>query len=175
MRGRKSTTGLIMLIILIGVPLYLLSEYPWVILILVAVGAAVIVSVVSSGKNVRQVDMSEIDIMSGEEFERYVAALLRANGFSNVQMTKASGDYGVDVLASKDGERYAIQCKRYAKNVGVKSVQEVYAGAPMYKATRCAVITNMYFSDNGRTLANKLCVKLWDRTDLMRMMANVPN
>ena len=109
MRGRKSTTGLIMLIILIGVPLYLLSEYPWVILILVAVGAAVIVSVVSSGKNVRQVDMSEIDIMSGEEFERYVAALLRANGFSNVQMTKASGDYGVDVLASKDGERYAIQ------------------------------------------------------------------
>ena len=104
MRGRKSTTGLIMLIILIGVPLYLLSEYPWVILILVAVGAAVIVSVVSSGKNVRQVDMSEIDIMSGEEFERYVAALLRANGFSNVQMTKASGDYGVDVLASKDGE-----------------------------------------------------------------------
>ena len=90
-------------------------------------------------------------------------------------MTKASGDYGVDVLASKDGERYAIQCKRYAKNVGVKSVQEVYAGAPMYKATRCAVITNMYFSDNGRTLANKLGVKLWDRTDLMRMMANVPN
>ena len=64
MRGRKSTSGLIMLIILIGVPLYLLSEYPWVILILVAVGAAVIVSVVSSGKNVRQVDMSEIDIMS---------------------------------------------------------------------------------------------------------------
>ena len=45
----------------------------------------------------------------------------------------------------------------------------------MYKATRCAVITNMYFSDNGRTLANKLGVKLWDRTDLMRMMANVPN
>ncbi len=175
MRGRKSTTGLIMLIILIGVPLYLLSEYPWIILIVVAVGAAVIVGAVASGKNVRQVDMSEIDIMSGEEFERYVAVLLRANGFSNVQMTKASGDYGVDVLASKDGERYAIQCKRYAKNVGVKSVQEVYAGAPMYRATRCAVITNMYFSDNGRTLANKLGVKLWDRTDLMRMMANVSN
>ena len=110
--------------------------------------------------------------MSGEEFERYVATLLWANGFSNVQITKASGDYGVDILASKDGERYAIQCKRYAKNVGVKPVQEVYAGASMYGATRCAVITNVYFSDNGRTLANKLGVELWDRSDLMRMMAN---
>ena len=163
-----------MLIILVGLPLYLMSEHPWVILIVVTIGAIIIgICVFASRRNVAQVDMSEVDIMSGEEFERYVAALLRANGFSNVQVTKASGDYGVDILASKDGERYAIQYKRYAKNVGVKPVQEVYAGASMYGATRCAVITNMYFSDNGRTLANKLSVQLWDRSDLMRMMANI--
>ena len=172
MRGGKSTAGFMMLIILVGLPLYLLAEHPWIILAIVAIGAIITVCVVVSGKNVKQVDMSEVDIMSGEEFERYVAKLLSVNGFSNIQVTKASGDYGVDILAGKDGERYAIQCKRYAKNVGVKPVQEVYAGASMYGATRCAVITNVYFSDNGRALANKLGVQLWDRSDLIRMMAN---
>lgn len=170
MRGGKSSASLIMLIILVGVPLYLLGTYPIISILALAVVAIIVVLVVSSSKNVKQVDMSEVDIMSGEEFERYVAGLLCANGFSDVQVTKASGDYGVDILASKAGERYAIQCKRYAKNVGVKPVQEVYAGSSMYGATRCVVITNMYFSENGRALANKLGVQLWDRGVLAGMM-----
>ena len=170
MRGGKPSAGLVMLIILVGAPLYLLGTYPVISILVLAVVAAIVIAVIASNKNVRQVDMSEVDTMSGEAFERHVAALLQQNGFSNVQVTKASGDYGVDILASKDGERYAIQCKRYAKNVGVKPIQEVYAGAPMYGATKCAVITNMYFSDNGRTLANKLGVQLWDRGFLATMM-----
>ena len=170
MRGGKPSAGLVMLIILVGAPLYLLGTYPVISILVLAVVAAIVIAVIASNKNVRKVDMSEVDTMSGEAFERHVAALLQQNGFSNVQVTKASGDYGVDILASKDGERYAIQCKRYAKNIGVKPIQEVYAGAPMYGATKCAVITNMYFSDNGRTLANKLGVQLWDREFLATMM-----
>ena len=170
MRGGKPSAGLVMLIILVGAPLYLLGTYPVISILVLAVVAAIVIAVIASNKNVRQVDMSEVDTMSGEAFERHVAALLQQNGFSNVQVTKASGDYGVDIIASKDGERYAIQCKRCAKNVGVKPIQEVYAGAPMYGATKCAVITNMYFSDNGRTLANKLGVQLWDRGFLATMM-----
>lgn len=166
------TGGTIMLIFLVGIPLYLLVEHTaFVIVILIAI-AAVIILKERKKERLTQVDISSVDIMSGEEFEEYVAQLLRKNGFMDVQITKASGDYGVDILAIKYGERYAIQCKRYAKNVGVKPIQEVYAGASMYGATRCAVITNVYFSDNGRTLADKLGVELWDRSDLMRMIAN---
>lgn len=171
MRGGKTFAGLIMPIFFVGVLLYLLVEHLWVIFVIVFVGLVVVISIFVSKRNVAQVDMSEVDIMSGEEFERYVASLLRKSGFSGVQVTKASGDYGVDIIANKDGEKYAIQCKRYAKNVGVKPVQEVYAGASMYGAKRCVVITNMYYSDNGKNLARKLGVQLWDRSDLMRMMA----
>ena len=161
------------LIFVICIPTYLIVKQPLIAaVILVAVIVAAAVAIVSRAQSDARVDMSEVDLMRGDEFERYVAGLLRKNGFSNVQLTKASGDYGVDILANKNGERFAIQCKRYARNVGVKPVQEVYSGAAMYGATSYAVITNMYFSDNGRALASRLGVQLWDRDRLGAMMKN---
>ena len=66
----------------------------------------------------------ERDHMDGFDFEYYCADLLVADGFIDVQVTRSSGDYGVDILAEKDGVTYAIQCKRYSGLVGVKAVQE---------------------------------------------------
>ena len=63
-----------------------------------------------------------LDEMEGVEFEQYCAELLRNRGFIDVKLTKASGDFGVDILAEKDGVTYAIQCKRYADPVGVKEI-----------------------------------------------------
>ena len=53
------------------------------------------------------------DEMEGHEFEYFCADLLEKRGFEEVEVTKGSGDYGVDILAEKDGVTYAIQCKRY--------------------------------------------------------------
>ena len=50
-----------------------------------------------------------LDEMEGVEFEQYCAELLRNRGFIDVKLTKASGDFGVDILAEKDGVTYAIQ------------------------------------------------------------------
>lgn len=55
----------------------------------------------------------EIDLMEGHDFEYYCAELLRQQGFLEVEVTRGSGDYGIDILAEKDGVTYAIQCKRY--------------------------------------------------------------
>ena len=70
----------------------------------------------------------ELDEMDGLDFEYYCADLLAENGFVDVQVTRSSGDYGIDILAEKEGVTYAIQCKRYTGLVGVKAVQEAYAG-----------------------------------------------
>ena len=72
------------------------------------------------------------DDMEGHEFEYFCADLLEKRGFEEVEVTKGSGDYGVDILAEKDGVTYAIQCKRYDGPVGVKAVQEAYAGRDYY-------------------------------------------
>ncbi len=84
--------------------------------------------------------------MEGHEFEYFCADLLEKRGFEEVEVTKGSGDYGVDILAEKDGVTYAIQCKRYDGPVGVKAVQEAYAGRDYYDRMVGAVLTNQYFT-----------------------------
>ena len=54
----------------------------------------------------------EIDLMEGHEFEQYCAGLLEEHGFEEVEVTRGSGDFGVDGLAQREGISYAIQCKR---------------------------------------------------------------
>lgn len=60
-------------------------------------------------------ELNKIDNMNGLDFERYVAKILRINGFANVNLTKSSGDFGVDITARYNGKKYAFQCKRYKK------------------------------------------------------------
>lgn len=62
-----------------------------------------------------------MDEMEGHDFEYFCADLLRKNGFLDVEVTKGSGDYGVDILAEKDGVTYAVQCKCYNAPIGVKA------------------------------------------------------
>ena len=50
-----------------------------------------------------------IDDMEGHEFEAFCAQMLALDGFDEVITTKASRDFGADILASRDGVTYAIQ------------------------------------------------------------------
>lgn len=111
-----------------------------------------------------------IDEMDGREFERFCAHLLERRGFVDVNITKASGDFGVDILAEKEGITYAIQCKRYADPVGVKAIQEAFAGREYYDCMVGAVLTNQYFTAPAVEAAKKLKILLWDRGYLERMM-----
>lgn len=111
-----------------------------------------------------------LDEMEGHDFEYYCAQLLRQNGFLEVEVTKGSGDYGIDILAEKDGITYAIQCKCYSAPVGVKAVQESYAGRDYYDRMVGAVLTNQYFTAPAVEAAKKLKILLWDRGYLESML-----
>ena len=101
--------------------------------------------------------------MEGHEFEYFCADLLKRNGFTEVEVTKGSGDYGADILAQKEGVTYAVQCKCYTGPVGVGAVQEVYAGRDYYDRMVGAVMTNQYFTAPAVEAAEKLHILLWDR------------
>ena len=113
---------------------------------------------------------SEMDEMEGHDFEYFCADLLEKSGFLEVEVTKGSGDYGADILAEKDGVTYAIQCKCYHSPIGVKAVQEAYAGRDYYDRMVGAVLTNQYFTAPAVEAAKKLKILLWDRGYLERMM-----
>lgn len=110
-----------------------------------------------------------LDDMDGCDFEYYCADLLAADGFEDVEVTRSSGDYGIDILAEKDGVTYAIQCKRYSGLVGVKAVQEAYAGRDYYDRMVGVVLTNQYFTRPAKEAAQKLKILLWDRDRLQAM------
>jgi len=118
----------------------------------------------------RKYEIHSLDEIEGHEFEYYCAELLKKRGFIDVTVTKGSGDYGVDVLAEKDGVTYAIQCKAYATPVGVKAVQEAYAGREFYDRMVGAVLTNQYFTKPAVEAAKKLKILLWDRGYLDSMI-----
>ncbi len=112
----------------------------------------------------------DYDLMEGRDFEYFCANLLEKRGFLEVEVTKGSGDNGVDILAEKDGVTYAIQCKRYDEPVGVKAVQEAYAGRDYYDKMVGVVMSNQYFTKNAADMAQKLKIMLWDRGYLEEMI-----
>ena len=112
---------------------------------------------------VSRLSMEDIDMMSGEEFEQFVAALLRRNGFTSIQMTPRTGDHGIDILAIRNGTHFAVQCKRYSKKVGNKAIQEAFSGQHFYKVDKAMVVTNNWFTKNAMNEAKRLKVDLWDR------------
>jgi len=118
----------------------------------------------------KKYDIRSLDEIEGHEFEYYCAELLKKRGFEEVSVTKGSGDFGVDVLAEKDGVTYAIQCKAYTSPVGVKAVQEAYAGREYYDRMVGAVLTNQYFTKPAVEAAKKLKILLWDRGYLDSMI-----
>jgi restriction system protein len=109
--------------------------------------------------------MRAIDRMSGAAFEEFVAAQLRVAGWS-VMPTASTGDYGVDLIAKKDGARMAVQCKRLAKAVGVAAVQQVVSGALHHGCNRTVVVTNQAFTKAARRLATTHRCRLVGRTQL---------
>ncbi|MGP0079951.1 restriction endonuclease [Mycobacterium sp.] len=110
-------------------------------------------------------DLSAIDEMSGLEFEEFVAAQLRTRGWG-VAHTASTGDYGVDLIATNNGTRMAVQCKRQAKPVGVAAVQQVVCGAAHHGCHQTVVVTNQGFTKAARQLATTHRCRLVGREQL---------
>lgn len=113
---------------------------------------------------------SKMDELEGRDFEFFCADLLRGQGFIDVEVTRGSGDFGVDILAEKDGVTYAVQCKRYNAPVGVEAVLRTYGGQAYYERMVGAVMTNQYFTSPAVEAAKKLRILLWDRGYMDAMM-----
>lgn len=118
--------------------------------------------------------ITEIDRLSGQEFERVVADIFENMGYT-VQLTPASNDLGVDVLAqrvfNKHHEKVGIQVKRYSGAVGNSAIQEIVAAKDYYGLNTLYVVTNSYFTRSALKLAAANEVVLWDRDVLIKQLA----
>lgn len=116
--------------------------------------------------------------LSGMEFERLISALLQSMGF-RTEITKATGDGGVDIVASLDrpifGGRYLIQCKRFAPDVpvGTATVREFYGALSADRtAVKGILITTSSFTIQAEEFAQELPIELIGGEQLQRLLSD---
>lgn len=147
----------------------------------------VIFSIIGSSEKIEQKkfeaaiiksNMAAIDRMDGKTFEKYLAALFKLKGYKT-ELTKASGDYGVDIiLYSQTGNKIIIQAKCYSNKVTIAAIQEISAARSYYGTNNAWVITNNYFTQPAINLAYANGIKLVDRkalADLINSTEEAPN
>ena len=117
-----------------------------------------------------QVNVDEMDPIG---YEAYCAKLLNDHGWI-ANTTKASGDQGIDIIASRNGKKAVFQCKQYSKPVGNKAVQEVLSGKSFSSADFAFVVTNSDFTEAARELASKTGVYLIHHTQLTDLSSLLP-
>lgn len=138
----------------------------------IVIGVIIFISMVCTiyRKLHRKYTLKQLDKMDGHQFEYACADILKANGYKHVKVTRGSGDFGVDVIAEKDKVRYAIQCKRYNHKLDNTPIQEVVGGLAYYQCDKGAVMTNQYFTEPAKQLAQVNDIELLDRDTLSHMV-----
>ena len=90
--------------------------------------------------------------MRDKDFENFLSRIFQTLGYQ-VQLTKASGDQGADLLVTGKGSKVAVQAKGYAYSVGNIAVQAAVASMAFYGCDSCAAITNSRFTRAAIQLA----------------------
>lgn len=138
-----------------------------IIIVLCVVFIYVFYNFIKEKKEFVKQTLSEIDQMSGIEFEEYLYEYFYNEGYK-VEMTSKSYDYGADLIISNNNKRTVIQAKRYTKKVGVSAIQEVNSAKSFYRADSAIVITNNFYTNSAIKLAASNSIELWDRNTLER-------
>lgn len=115
-------------------------------------------------------------------YEAKTTGQLRSEGLlpESIQKRGGSGEQGVDVLvriplprghfSGQKEKIMAVQCKLYKGKVDNKAVQEIVAALPLYGADFGVVITNNYFTQPAKELAEANGVELVNRIKLQKLL-----
>lgn len=113
--------------------------------------------------------IDEIDKMDGRDFEKWLELFFARKGYK-VTRTPYQGDWGADLILQDPDQasKIAVQAKRWKGMVGVEAVQQIAAARSHYGCHKAMVVTNAFFTDAARKLAQSNHVELWDRDRLVR-------
>ena len=104
-----------------------------------------------------------LDGMSWTQFEKLVSEAFRLQGYTVTESGGGGPDGGVDLVLSKGGEKFLVQCKQWrAFRVGVDVVRELYGVMAARGATGGYVVTSGRFTDDAISFASGRNITLID-------------
>ena len=128
-----------------------------------------------SGKNLKRLDTSFINSLSGYEFESLLEKIFKTMNY-HVVLTQNTQDQGADLIIERDNRRTVVQAKCYKnQNVGNGAVQEIVAAKKYYRADKALVVTNSSFTSSAMELADMNNVELWDGAKLRQIIDYFPD
>ena len=127
----------------------------------------------ANAEKIRVYDISQINSLSGTEFEKYLKLLFEKMGY-NVSLTKKSKDFGADLILEKKGKKTIVQAKCYNHTVGVSAIQEIISARNHYGVFEAIVVSNQNFSKEAEQLANENKVMLAGKKELETLIAKFP-
>lgn len=116
-----------------------------------------------------------LDGLSWREFEQLVGEGFRRQGYQVVETGGGGADGGVDLVLSKDGDRFLVQCKHWkAYRVGVSVVRELYGVMAARGAAGGYVVTSGQMTDEAARFAQGRNVRLISGGELVKLIAQAP-
>jgi restriction system protein len=167
--------GVIAAIFAVGATLLVWREgATWVaVLSLVALGYLSHIRRKEARVKLRRSGINKIDMMSGVEFEQFLARFFEEQGY-HVRTTPEYNDYGADLFLSKDGITTVVQAKRWLRVVGIEAVREALGAKEFYKKDykidEAMVVTSSAFTPTAIEFARGTKVTLWDRRVLFEKL-----
>lgn len=114
----------------------------------------------------------------GKKLEDKVEEIYTADGYATKTRQKLKGRSGsyneIDVLATRNGTRLAIECKNYSKSnkVGIKDMRDFLGKLEDLNMKSGVFITSSYFSEEAMNLARHnpqgKMIEMWNYGDLTR-------
>lgn len=112
--------------------------------------------------------------LSWQDFERLVGEAFRQRGYSVAERGGSGADGGVDLVLTRDRERYLVQCKHWrASNVGVPVVRELYGAMAAEGAVGGFVVTSGTFTGEAKAFASGRNIELIAGSGLDQLLAAV--
>ncbi len=108
------------------------------------------------------------------EFEDAVAGLFVDNGYEACT-TPASGDFGVDILLTKDSKKFVVQCKTSYKPVGPSVARDLYGTMTAEEADGAFLVAPNGFTIATQDFCKGKAITLLDIDDLTKMTYQFEN
>lgn len=96
--------------------------------------------------------------MNPRQFEELVCEHFRQQGYK-AEVTTYNNDYGIDVFATKDKEKIAVQAKMYghtSRKINRQMVMELYGAKDYFDCTKAIIATDGVFLPDALEVAKKL-------------------
>jgi restriction system protein len=121
-----------------------------------------------------QRSLADLRALTWQQFEMIVGEAFRRQCYSVLETGLGGADGGVDLVLSRGGQRFLVQCKQYrASTVSVMVVREIFGVVAARKAAGAIVVTTGTFTKDAVDFARGQPIELIDGAKLEAMVRDI--